>query len=189
MAKNDQEEAYDRALSATLARTMDLLKFAEAKNAALLTFCSAWILGSVNLLATKDHIPLGYDKAFVLAISLFCVSGLICIYSFLPKLRPAAFFKRKTDNPPLNLLFFGDLARLSVGRADETLRKAYMPPGDRSLTERYAADLAAQLAINGQIAKRKYQLFNIGACLAIMAIIVLSAPAVVSVVTWLGVKL
>jgi hypothetical protein len=35
-------EAFGDMLSAALARVVDFLKFAEAKNAALLTFASAW---------------------------------------------------------------------------------------------------------------------------------------------------
>jgi hypothetical protein len=41
MPRDDQEEAFDKLLSAHLARTQDFVKFAEAKNAALLTFSSA----------------------------------------------------------------------------------------------------------------------------------------------------
>ncbi|MDR9820597.1 adenylate/guanylate cyclase domain-containing protein [Rhizobium hidalgonense] len=47
--KNDQQEAFERVLVTSLARVLDFLKFAEAKNAALLTFASAWIIGSINL--------------------------------------------------------------------------------------------------------------------------------------------
>jgi hypothetical protein len=50
MAKNDQEEAFERLLTTSLARVIDFVKFAEAKNAALLTFNSAWIVAGVTLL-------------------------------------------------------------------------------------------------------------------------------------------
>jgi hypothetical protein len=35
MAKDDQQEAYEKLLSATLPRAVDFVKFAETKNAAL----------------------------------------------------------------------------------------------------------------------------------------------------------
>ena len=188
MAKNDQEEAYDRLVSAALVRNIDLLKFAEAKNAALLTFCSAWILGSVNLLVTKSPLPLGYSVAFTVAIPFFAGAAAASLYSFVPKLKPQDFFKQKPTNPPLNLLFFGDMAKVSSARADEALRAAYMPLPDRSLTDRYAADLAAQLAINGKIAARKYGLFNMGAWFAGIAIVVLALPALGALIAGMGSK-
>lgn len=57
MAKNDQQEAYEKHLTATLARVIDFVKFAEAKNAALLTFSSAWTLATINILNKFDVTP------------------------------------------------------------------------------------------------------------------------------------
>jgi hypothetical protein len=48
--KDDQEEAFEKILSTQLGGTIDFVKFAETKNAALLTFSSAWIIGTINLL-------------------------------------------------------------------------------------------------------------------------------------------
>ena len=48
MATNEQMEALDDALSSTLSRTIDFLKFAETKNAALLTFASGMAGGPVQ---------------------------------------------------------------------------------------------------------------------------------------------
>lgn len=42
MARNDQQDSYEKLLSASHGRMLDLVKFAETKNAALLTFCSGW---------------------------------------------------------------------------------------------------------------------------------------------------
>lgn len=42
MVKNDQQEAFEKILTSNLMRAIDFVKFAEAKNAALLTFNSAW---------------------------------------------------------------------------------------------------------------------------------------------------
>ncbi|WP_439360539.1 hypothetical protein [Bradyrhizobium sp. DASA03007] len=42
--KDDQEDAFEKTLSTQLNRNIDFLKFAETKNAALLTFSSAWIM-------------------------------------------------------------------------------------------------------------------------------------------------
>ncbi|WP_128932116.1 hypothetical protein [Bradyrhizobium zhanjiangense] len=61
--KDDQEDAFGR-LSTQLSRNIDFVKFAETKNAALLTFSSAWIIGSINLLTGQSTLPLGYNVAF-----------------------------------------------------------------------------------------------------------------------------
>jgi hypothetical protein len=44
MSNTEQRDALDKALSGVLSRTIDFLKFAETKNAALLTFAKAWLL-------------------------------------------------------------------------------------------------------------------------------------------------
>lgn len=177
MAKNDQEEAYEKALSAALGRTIDMLKFAEAKNAALLTFTSAWIVGSVNLLTTKFPLALGYDRAFTAALPFFGASALIALYSFVPKLRLQDFFRRKQPNPAPNLLYFGDMATIGASGADGAFRSAYEPSEGRSATDRYLADLAVQLAVNGQIADRKFGLFTKAAWLDVAALVCLTLPA------------
>ena len=51
MADWTQKETAEKALGSTLSRTVDFLKFAETKNAALLTFASAWFLALANLIA------------------------------------------------------------------------------------------------------------------------------------------
>jgi hypothetical protein len=163
VAKDDQEEAYERLLSGALARTIDLLKYAETKNAALLTFSSASTVGSINFLTTKSSLPWGYDLAFKVALPLFSVSALVSLCSFVPRLDPRDFFRRQVPNPAPNLLFFGDAAKIGADRADETFRKAYQPAPNRSATDRYLNDLAVQIAVNGEIARRKFGFFNFAA--------------------------
>ncbi|MCP1835749.1 hypothetical protein ACVMIH_007645 [Bradyrhizobium sp. USDA 4503] len=62
--KDNQEKAFEKTLSTQLVRTIDFVKFAEIKNAALLTFSSAWIIGTINLLTSQASLPLGYNVAF-----------------------------------------------------------------------------------------------------------------------------
>jgi hypothetical protein len=52
MTTKEQREALEKTLTGTLSRTVDFLKFAETKNAALLTFASAWLLALANVLAS-----------------------------------------------------------------------------------------------------------------------------------------
>lgn len=85
MAKDDQQEGFERALTSTLARVIDFLKFAEAKNAALLAFSSAWIIGSINALTKVPALPPSWQTAFTVALPLFAVSALVAMASFLPR--------------------------------------------------------------------------------------------------------
>ena len=174
MAKNDQEEAYDRVLVASLSRTLDLMKFAETKNAALLTFCSAWMFGSVNILISSKSLPAHFLVALKWALPLFVLAGLICIASFLPRLNPGRFYRKKQPKG-LNLLFFGDIAMFPVSKASMELER-YRPGPGRSASDAYLEDMAAQIAINSQIASRKYLMFNLSAYLVVAAFFILGCP-------------
>ena len=183
MAKDDQQEAYEKLLSAGLARAVDFLKFAETKNAALLTFSSAWILASVNLLATEKPLPSEFKIALSVVIFLFVISALIAIASLQPKLRLSDFVG--TSARPRNLLYFGDVAKMEIGMFNERVRERYMPPANWSATDAYLEDLATQVAVVSQVADRKFRLFDWGARLAAIAVLMLLWPTSIMIWTWL----
>jgi hypothetical protein len=173
VAKDDQEEAFEKLLSATLTRTLDFVKFAEAKNAALLAFSSAWILASVNLLAGQQKLPAGYANAFSLALPLFVIAGLVCIASFLPRMLDR--FHKPADGAK-NLLFFGHVSTFEIGTYKERLAERYLPPAGHYVTGGYLDDLSVQIAVNSRIAVRKFRLFNVAACCVLAAIACLLVP-------------
>ncbi|MDF2118725.1 DUF5706 domain-containing protein [Roseiarcaceae bacterium H3SJ34-1] len=175
MAKNDQQEAYEKLLSATLSRTIDFVKFAEAKNAALLTFSSAWILASVNLSATATST--GWRQAFGLALPLFVVSALISILSFLPQIKLAKF--HRDPSRAKSLLFFGDAAEFSPESYRDRMAERYTPPENESATKNQLDDLAVQINVNSKIAVRKFRIFAVGAWIALSAIGILVVPALI----------
>ena len=86
MSINDQQEAFEKLLGSNLARVFDLVRFAETKNAALLTFASAWILAMLNLLSSDRTLPPGFAPAFLAALPLFALAAFACVISFLPKI-------------------------------------------------------------------------------------------------------
>jgi hypothetical protein len=77
MSVNDQQEAFEKLLGRNLARVFDLVRFAETKNAALLTFASAWILAMLNLLSS-DRTLAGFASAFLAALPLFALAAFVC---------------------------------------------------------------------------------------------------------------
>ena len=184
MGTTNHDEAYDRLLTALLDRVLDMLKFAEAKNAALLAFASAWIVGIVELLSSDKPIPLGYDYVTLAALPLFIVAATISLASFLPELQTTTF----TGAPKgrlNNLLFFGDIAGMTVDGFKSDIRAAYYPNGD-ALTDTYLVDLETQISINSKITKRKHRMFNIGAVTTLTAIALFSVPTVGGMLNAIG---
>jgi hypothetical protein len=174
MATPDHEEAYEKLLSALLCRVLDMLKFAEAKNAALLAFASAWIVGIVNLLASGKPLSPGYGGVCLVALPLFIVAATIAIASLLPKLQTSKF----TGDPKgayRNLLFFGDIAELEVDGFKIDVRAAYHQTSNEP-TAMHLSDLEAQISINSKITQRKHRMFNVGATIALIAIALFSVP-------------
>ena len=184
MGTTNHDEAYDKVLTALLGRVLDMLRFAEAKNAALLAFASAWIVGIVNLLSSGKPIPPGYHYVTLTALPLFIVAATIAIASLLPKLQTSTF----TGDPKgqfQNLLFFGDIADMTVDGFKNDVRAAYRQTGDAP-TDAYLSDREAQISINSKITRRKHRMFNIGAIAALTAIALFSVPTVGAVLNAIG---
>lgn len=179
--RDDQEEAFEKILSSQLTRTIDFVKFAETKNAALLTFSSAWIIGAINLLTGQATLPLGYNVAFSLSLPLFGVGGLVCILSFVPQVL-ARFYEPEGDAK--SLLYWGHIAAIHVSQFHDRVIERYKPGDGHSVTERYLDDLCVQISVNARIAARKFGLFNVAAGFVFAAIAVLMAPPVIWACRW-----
>lgn len=175
-ADKNSDEGYEKALSASLARILDLLKFAEAKNAALLAFASAWIVGIVNLLSSGRTFPPGFALGCAAALPLFVIAASLSIVSLLPKREPAAFTKEPKEGT--NLLFFGHIAKMTFDNFKVEVRNRHSPSKGSTVAAGHLDDLAGQIFVNSRIAERKYRLFNRGALTALLAILVLTVPAV-----------
>src|SRR6185312_12126339 len=103
MTEVDHRRSFADVLLSTLGRVVDFLKFAEAKNAALLTFASAWTFAAFNSL-NGERPPGGIvGNAFRLALILFAVAAVVAVISFLPKLNLNALHRDPTQ--PKNLLY------------------------------------------------------------------------------------
>jgi hypothetical protein len=185
MAKDSNVTEYERLLTANLARVIDLLKFAEAKNAALLTFASVWAIAIHNVLVNSRSLTDADTTALGLARCLFIVSILVAVCSFLPKLRPESF--HRNPDKPKNLLFYGDIASFSLlDTFRARLHEAYRVDGNPAAGERYLDDLVAQIWINSCIARRKNTFFSIGALIAFVGIGIAMLPTLIVAVHWLG---
>jgi hypothetical protein len=176
MAKDDQQESYERTLSAIHGRMMELVKFAEAKNAALLTFCSVWMGAIIGILRSPEEPPMGFRAAFMVALPLLAVAAVVTLTSFLPRLLNHLQPERAEAN---NLLYFGDIATLKIDHFDPAARERYYPGDGQSATDEYLSDLAVQVAVQARIANRKFKTFNAAGRLVLASFVCLAAPPVV----------
>jgi hypothetical protein len=170
MAQPDKtkDENVAALLLGGLQRTIDFLKYAEAKNGALLTFASAWVLAIINI-----NITLG-DKSTHLyeyaVLPPFVLAGTAALVSFFPRINLPRFLGGRRAGPhPKNLLYFGDVGAMTVSEFEKAIQDNYYPPEDRTVADAYLHDLIVQVAVNSQITNRKLQLFQIGIWLIVIA--------------------
>jgi hypothetical protein len=187
VAKDDQQEALEKALSASLARIIDQVKFAETKNGALIAFNTAWTVAIANLLSRVDGPPAGYENVLRYAATLFLLSAFVALLSFLPR-RKLDLFYPKRDRPgrDYNLIFFGDIVRCDISEVGDLMAARYLPKGNASASPEYLADLSNQICVNSHIASRKFTLFLRAAALAFLGMGLVAYPAMRSTLggTW-----
>lgn len=171
MSKNDQQEAYEKLISASLARVIDFVKFGEAKNAALLAFSSAWILSIAGFLNGRAIEDPWLVVTMRIIVFLFMLAALVLIWSFLP--RTKLDFFHKNPERARSLIFFGDIAKFEAGEYKQRLRERYFPEEENSFNQNALDDLAIQIYANSRVAHDKFRMFQIAAILVCVAIILL----------------
>ncbi len=179
--KND--EIYEKILTANLQRGIDFLKFAEAKNAALLAICSAWVLAMINLACSDKEIPdrLKFLLPFILIFSL--IAAILAIISFLPRLNLPWFLGGKRAGPhPKNFLYYGDIASVTVKTFEEDISSRYMPTSEAFQAE-YLHDLVVQISVISDITTRKMFLFRYGISFILVSVFLLLGLVIFSCVS------
>lgn len=164
--KKSEEITMEDRLKYIFGVVSDWLKFAEAKNAALLVAASALVL------ALFEHFP---DQSQTAWLRGFCTTGtsflllsvLICLLSFLPKVDFPWLASRRKQNPDDNLFFFGHIADYS---AKEYVEALYQAVGLQAQNKKLEIDLAGQVVINARIGMKKYRFFTVAAWIAVLGI-------------------
>jgi hypothetical protein len=179
MAKDDQTVDFERILSSNLQRVIDFLKYAEAKNGALLTVASAWVLAIISLLSIDKPLPSGIGTIFSVTLPLFIGAGVLALLSFFPRIDLPWFLGGRRAGPhPKNLLFFGDIASMTTSEYEQAARERYSPSGEQRVTDDYIHDLLVQIAVNSQITCRKLRLFAHGLRLIAIAAAIAFFPII-----------
>jgi Family of unknown function (DUF5706) len=162
MTTTDPERTIEAILATSLARVLEFLKYAEAKNGALLTFSSAWILAVLALLTGDKHLPWQLIVACEIALLFFGSGAAISLYSFFPKLSLERFTRLHSVRHKPNLVYFGEVAELAIDDFERQIRLRYSPTTGSEVSAEYISDMAVQIRINSSIVKRKLRLFATG---------------------------
>lgn len=151
----------------TLSKVNDWVKYAEAKNAANIAFCSASIFAVSRMVLTKPELSDYIHYYSYLIISLLALSLVLSLVSFIPKLKaPWINLGNREEND--NLLYFGHACKYS---GSKYLDKLYL--GNAVSSENYDIELmySNQIVINSKVAYMKFGQFDLAIKFTISAII------------------
>lgn len=152
------------------------LKFAEAKNGALLVADIALLFGVFRLLNESTG-----QKVFIyLAIFLVIVSAISSLVSFIPQLKLPSFTPRKRAGKEASLIFYGHIAKYEPRSYISALYAE--SGGEPAAIASIEVDYAQQIIINSRIAVRKYLCFNVGLWLTVSALLFLLMTSLTSVI-------
>lgn len=135
------------------------LKFAEAKNAALVAAATAVIFGitqSVDKILDWDQ---QYKTWFLLMmLVLLAFGGLCALLSFLPRTQIPFVLKKEEAKQSHNLIFFGDIMKYDPETyLKELCRRMSVTTPPTSMNQQ----LAEQIVVNARIAAMKYTWFKV----------------------------
>jgi len=149
-----------------LSTVNEWLKFAEAKNGALLGVDIAIIFGLFQVIS--DEISKGW---IYLAISFIGLSALSALLSFIPQLKALSIIQQKRGDKETSLIFYGHIAKYeSEAYVNALYSAAGIEVPSKLMIE---LDYAHQIIINSRIALKKNRYFNVGLCLTVLGLLLL----------------
>ena len=142
----------------------DWLRFAEAKNGALIAFCSACVFGLLKFPSDWITVTPGFKAGLAVAVVFLFIAIIVCMWSFSPQTNrlEIMFWQANEDcNETDNLIFFGDICKYSADELFDSLCERYCMPTEYSPQQRqYILDLTNQVVVNSKITMRKFRLFQ-----------------------------
>ena len=145
----------------------DWVKFAEAKNTALL-IADAGAFAALMAIALREQTAGFFVSAYmwqaVVCVALGAIFGLV---AFIPQLNVPAKHHRRARSGPLNLLFYGDVATLDPEEYMAALRAEFGESAACPLEIEYAR----QIVDISRVALRKYRWFRIAAVVTMSSIL------------------
>jgi len=133
------------------------LKFAEAKNGAIIALNSALIFGVLKLNSTITEQNIFRDYYISIVIFLLLISSIMALLSFIPRLSyPYIKFDKPTEKD--NLLYFGDILKYTPLKYYEKIQIKICEKSDKKDFEMYYIN---QIIINSKITFIKFKQFEI----------------------------
>jgi hypothetical protein len=153
-------------LGTILDRTNDWLKFAEAKNGAILVLNCAVLFGALQSL-NKESPPSFLLELFLINLIFFLVAGIIfSAASLIPRLTPPWWIKFPEKKAVPNIFYFGDISSLTE---NSYLAEYYRTTGIEKEQSELDSQYANQIVTNSKIAYIKYRQFTASIWLTICA--------------------
>jgi hypothetical protein len=143
------------------------LKFAEAKNAAILAANAATVIGLLQIYAGAVDPGLGMTAYLGAAVVFSSLSGICALLSFLPQTHIPWLVRFGRPKASDSLLFFGDIQRYSPQGYLDAIRQA-CPSEEPSMP--LEIKYAQQIVINARIAARKFTYFRYAIWLTLAAV-------------------
>lgn len=148
------------------------LKFAEAKNFGLLSFCGAFLFLLIQRQKEISKMSFSINFLFGIICLLLIISSVIMLLSFYPRIFNKKYIKK--NGLPVqgtNFRFYMNIAKFSPEKYLDALKKAYNENSDVGKNE---LDLSTQIVQLSEVCLIKYNLFRRALLPLIFSFILLS---------------
>ena len=158
----------------------DWLKFAEAKNGALVVLNGAIIFGVLSVLNDNKIFVNWQIFYFWMIIGFNLLSLIVGLLSFWPQTKNSWLNLSGYSNKEDNILFF---AHISKYNPTEYLKSLYEAEGTKKdKFTKFEIDYSNQIIINSQIASQKYRFFKLALWLTLAGFLTLIGAVLVTIV-------
>jgi hypothetical protein len=145
-------------LEDTLKQIVDWLKFAEAKNGALVALGCATIFGVLRLYSSSS-IESILVTSYVASFSIFVATAIVLsLVSFIPRITPPFWIKMAKTEQADNPFFFGHACKYSKKKYLELFNR--YTESDSFKESKLEVALCDQIVNNSRISFIKYRMFN-----------------------------
>lgn len=178
----EQRQVAYAVLNDIFSNINEQLRFAEAKNGALITLNSAVVVAVITILADHSQAFSVWALNWLLAIAISCaIAVLVSLVSFMPEMRPRK--TRPVVENPTNVFFFG---HIRAHPEEDYLRMLFEGLGLSIAPLRAHIHLANQIGTNSQNANKKFQVFAAAAGLTLTAIVLSTLVFGLQSMIWRG---
>lgn len=163
-------------LDKILSKTNDWLKFAEAKNGAIVAIVCAVMFGVFRLVLNLNEINVYLQYYLISFFSFSALSLVISLYSFIPRLKKPFWLNAEEKSSFDNPFYFADACKYDSYSYLELL--GITRSGDYKLAE----NIADQIVVNSKVATLKFGLFATSAWFFLSALL----TPILAIAIWLS---